>query len=154
MTKTKARFETKDSGKRAEYATGAKRDTNDGKGRYDLLPVIALRRIAQLYQRGAEKYEARNWEKGIPDSRFADSCMRHLCQYIEGDREEDHAAAVVFNALGLIFNDEMVRRGLLPTTLLDLPNYMPKGNVRAQSRTAQRRPVVSVRPVLRRRKRR
>lgn len=33
-----ADFETKDSGKREEFATGSRRDTREGKGRFDLIP--------------------------------------------------------------------------------------------------------------------
>lgn len=118
-------FELKDSGKRQEYETGARRDTTDGKGRYDLLQVLALRRVAVVLQRGAQKYDARNWEKGIPLSRFVDSGLRHLMQYLEGRRDEDHAAQAAWNILGLIHTEEMIERGLLPASLNDLPNYMP-----------------------------
>lgn len=119
-------YVTKDSGKRVNYATGARRDTNEGKGRFDLLPAVALARVAQLYQRGEVKYGPHNWEKGIPSSRFLDSLLRHAFQISEGERTEDHKAAVVFNALGLMFNEEMVKRGRLPAALLDLRDYTPK----------------------------
>jgi hypothetical protein len=122
---TEKTFELKDSGKRQEYETGARRDTTDGKGRYDLLQVLALRRVAVVLQRGATKYSARNWEKGIPLSRFVDSALRHLMQYLEGRRDEDHAAQAAWNILGLIHTEEMIERGLLPASLNDLPNYMP-----------------------------
>jgi len=123
---TEKTFELKDSGKRQEYETGARRDTTDGKGRYDLLQVLALRRVAVVLQRGAQKYDARNWEKGIPLSRFVDSGLRHLMQYLEGRRDEDHAAQAAWNILGLIHTEEMIERGLLPASLNDLPNYMPR----------------------------
>ncbi len=122
---TEKTFELKDSGKRQEYETGARRDTTDGKGRYDLLQVLALRRVAVVLQRGAEKYSPRNWEKGIPLSRFVDSALRHLMQYLEGRRDEDHAAQAAWNILGLIHTEEVIERGLLPASLNDLPNYMP-----------------------------
>lgn len=122
---TEKTFELKDSGKRQEYETGAQRDITDGKGRYDLLQVLALRRVAVVLQRGATKYSARNWEKGIPLSRFVDSALRHLMQYLEGRRDEDHAAQAAWNILGLIHTEEMIERGLLPASLNDLPNYIP-----------------------------
>jgi len=112
-------FVTKDSGQRAKFDTGAQRDTAVGKGRYDLLPVNALRRVAQLYERGAVKYVARNWEKGIPVARMLDSALRHTLQYLGGMRDEDHLAGAVFNLLGVIEYEERVLKGLLPSTLFD-----------------------------------
>jgi hypothetical protein len=98
-------FVTKDSGKRQEFETGARRDIQTGKGRYDLLPKCAIHRYAQLLERGAEKYGDHNWEKGIPSSRYMSSLLRHAFQYANGERDEDHAAAVLFNAGGLIYNE-------------------------------------------------
>jgi hypothetical protein len=113
-------FLTLDSGKREQFDTGAKRDTQEGKGRYDLLPVPAIRRLAQLLERGAVKYGERNWEKGIPVSRCLSYACRHLFQLIEGEPTEDHAAAVLFNVSAVIFTREMISRGLLPAELDDV----------------------------------
>lgn len=98
-------FVTKDSGHRERFPTGAQRDTAAGKGRYDLLYPEAIRREACLYERGAVKYEANNWKKGIPSSRFMQSMLRHAFQYLAGDRSEDHLAAVRFNAAGIMYNE-------------------------------------------------
>lgn len=102
-------FQTKDSGKRSEYASGMVRDTNEGKPRFDLLLPKGvpfhkqmLTRFAGLMSRGAEKYEARNWEKarGTEElERYYDSAFRHLMQWISGETDEDHAAAVMFNIM-------------------------------------------------------
>jgi hypothetical protein len=105
-------YETKDSGNREEFTTGAVRDTRAGKGRFDLLPPSAIKRVAQLYQRGAEKYEARNWEKGMPFSRMVDSLLRHAFAVSAGQMDEDHLAAVVFNALGIMEFQEHGRTDL------------------------------------------
>lgn len=110
-------FVTKDSGKRAEFATGAVRDTNEGKGRFDLVTPIGLKRLAQLYERGAKKYGPRNWEKGIPLWRYLDSAERHLNDFKAGDRAEDHLAAVAWNALCYIHTEELILRGELPQHL-------------------------------------
>ena len=118
-------FVTKDSGKREVAANGFQRDLRTGKGRYDLLPFFALRRDAELYERGAVKYDARNWEKGQPFSRALDSAFRHLAQYMMGDRSEDHLAAARFNVACVMHQEEMIKRGLLPADLNDLPNYAP-----------------------------
>lgn len=102
-------WETKDSGKREEYASGMVRDTQEGKPRFDLLlplgvpyQVQFLTRVAQLLARGAEKYTDRNWEKADGSeelARFKSSALRHLMQWQADERDEDHAAAVVFNLL-------------------------------------------------------
>lgn len=91
---------------------------------FHLLSPIAQRRLAAHSQKGAIKYSERNWEKGIPLSSFFDSACRHLNQYLEGDDSEDHLAAAFWNIQGLIHTEEMIRRGLLPKELDDLPNYM------------------------------
>lgn len=39
-------YETKDSGQREEFATGSRRDTREGKGRFDLIPWEVIRRMA------------------------------------------------------------------------------------------------------------
>jgi hypothetical protein len=67
----------------------------------------------------------RNWEQGIPLSRYLDSAKRHLDQYQEGMLDEDHLAQAAWNLLGLLHTEEMIRRGILPRDLSDLPSYMP-----------------------------
>lgn len=96
----------KDSGNRREFETGAVRDMQEGKGRCDLLPACALLRLAKHYEAGAMKYEARNWEKGIPISVMIDSAMRHLLKYMDGQTDEDHLAAVAWNILGAMWMEE------------------------------------------------
>lgn len=119
-------FTTTDSGKHQNFKTGAKRDISSGKGRFDLLPVLAMFRDAALYERGAIKYASRNWEKGMPFSRVMESLLRHAFQYLMGDRKEDHLSAIRFNAGALVTYEEMIDRGLLPASLNDLPSYIKK----------------------------
>lgn len=98
-------FVTKDSGKRQDYKSGMRRDIQEGKPRYDLVVPLAmedhmLKRWAQLLERGMTKYGYRNWE--LADSveemvRFQSSAFRHFIQWMEGQEDEDHAAAVFFN---------------------------------------------------------
>jgi hypothetical protein len=102
-------YEVKDSGAQAEFAGGGVRDTNEGKPRFDLLrpegvPYMEqfLTRCAIHMAKGADKYEARNWEK-FEDyealDRARESAARHLEQWLAGEVDEDHAAAVFFNLL-------------------------------------------------------
>ena len=116
----------RDSGKRQKISTGALRDSRAGKGRHDLISPIALRRLAQHYENGGLKYADRNWEKGIPLSRYVDSATRHLNNYLEGMRDEDHLSACAWNCFCIIHTEEMIERGLLPKKLNDLPNYTKK----------------------------
>lgn len=113
-------FETKDSGKREDFHTGARRDTREGKGRFDLLMPFAIVRDATLMERGAAKYGDNNWRKGIPFSRCLDSATRHLFQILAGDRTEDHFAAVRFNIGAIMEMEEYIRRGELPRELDDI----------------------------------
>ncbi|HEY6020743.1 MAG TPA: dATP/dGTP diphosphohydrolase domain-containing protein [Candidatus Paceibacterota bacterium] len=98
-------FIVKDSGKREEYPTGMRRDTQDGKPRYDLtipenMQNNMLKRFAIHMAKGAVKYGERNWElASTPEEakRFRASAFRHFMQWFNGDVDEDHAAAIYFN---------------------------------------------------------
>ena len=73
-----------------------------------------MTRVAELLARGAEKYESRNWEQAQGDEeleRFKASAFRHLMQWVAGDEDEDHAAAVVFNLLGYETTKWKMRNG-------------------------------------------
>ena len=95
-----------DSGHRREFDTGAARDMAKGKGRCDLLPACAILRLARHYEAGADKYEARNWEKGLPVSVMIDSAMRHLLKYMDGQTDEDHLVATAWNIMGAMWMEE------------------------------------------------
>lgn len=109
-----------DSGQREEFSTGSRRDTREGKGRFDLISTIALRRLARHYENGATKYGDRNWEKGQPLSRYLDSAMRHLIALLECQHDEDHASAVAWNAFAFIHTAERIEQGALPLELDDI----------------------------------
>lgn len=99
-------YETKDSGERVEYSSGMHRDIQDGKPDFSLLLTDLpykeqlLTRWAELMERGATKYGRRNWQLACTDEeleRFKASAFRHFIQWISGENDEDHAAAVLFN---------------------------------------------------------
>lgn len=56
--------------------SGIKHD--DGKTRYDLLPVDALEEVAVVLMHGANRYGDRNWEKGISYSRIYRALLGHI----------------------------------------------------------------------------
>lgn len=103
-----------------QYASGAQRQPNQGRGRYDLLHAWAMRRIALRCEYGAQLYGDRNWEKGIPQSRMICSALRHLFQYLQGLTDEDHLAAAAWNLLAALDQEERVRAGRLPVEILDI----------------------------------
>ena len=99
-------FQTKDSGARLHYDSGMVRDIDDGKPRYDLIPTMPLRRLAYLYARGAVKYGDNNWQLADSEEemiRFRASAFRHFEQWRDGDTDEDHAIAVVWNIFAYLF---------------------------------------------------
>ena len=97
----------KDSGAREEFPTGSVRDTQEGKGRFDLIDPHAMLRLARHYENGAKKYGDRNWEKGQPSSRYLSSAIRHLFKYLAGMRDEDHLAAAAWNVFAILHNEEV-----------------------------------------------
>lgn len=107
----------KDSGKRQTFESGAVRDIEVGKGRFDLLPPQTLKRLAEHYERGAEKYGDNNYLKGIPISRYIDSLYRHINNYRVGDESEDHLIAAVWNLIGIIETEFLVEKKILPEGL-------------------------------------
>lgn len=105
-------FVTKDSGARQDLAGGMVRDTTTGKSDPTLIrrgPMF--RRWVELLDRGAVKYSPDNWMLAVASRdaaareetrvRFIKSAARHFEQWLRGDRDEDHAAAVFFNINGL-----------------------------------------------------
>lgn len=112
-----------DSGARQEFDTGSVRDTRDGKGRFDLIPVDALTRLAVHFENGAKKYGDRNWEKGQPLSRYLDSAIRHTLKVLDGRVDEDHAAAAIWNMMAFIHTQNEIEAGRLPEELNDLTTH-------------------------------
>ena len=89
----------KDSGARTEFATGARRDIQHGKGRMDLLPWYGIMEVSKHCEEGAEKYGEHNVDKGIPLHSLCDSAARHLAKFIAGETDEDHLRAAAWNLL-------------------------------------------------------
>lgn len=90
---------------RVTSSTGGEKGTK--LARYDLLPPEALKAVAELYGRGAEKYEAHNWRKGYDWSLSFAAMQRHAWQFwngedYDGETGAPHMASVAFHALALI----------------------------------------------------
>jgi hypothetical protein len=84
---------------------GHKDDTD--KLRYDLIPVLPLAEVAQVYTHGASKYTDKNWELGMAWHRCYGALQRHANAFWSGesrDKESNchHLASVIFCALALM----------------------------------------------------
>lgn len=62
--------------------SGVKHD--QGKARWDLLPFEALDQVVLVMTFGAEKYNDRNWEKGMKWGRLIGAAFRHLVAFVRG----------------------------------------------------------------------
>lgn len=97
----KTEFVIKDSGVREQYKSGMVRDTAGDKTFWSLVydgPM--LKRWAVHLTKGAVKYAKRNWMKAAGEEemeRAKDSAARHFAQWMAGETDEDHGAAVYFN---------------------------------------------------------
>jgi Domain of unknown function (DUF5664) len=116
--------EFKDSGTRQKFETGANRDTQEGKGRFDLVPPFSMMFLARIYEDGCKKYGDRNWERGIPIGRYIDSAKRHLEKYQAGLRDEPHLSMAFWNIACALWTAAMVMLNLRPMSLYDLPSHV------------------------------
>jgi len=57
-----------------------------GKLRMDLIPPEVEEALAEVLTHGAEKYDDRNWEKGIKYSRVYAALRRHLLAWMKGEK--------------------------------------------------------------------
>lgn len=105
---------------------GCVRQDSTGRGRPDLISPFAEQRIAALVEWGVKHRGNRNWERGCPYSRCVESMQRHLTAFKAGKPDEEHddnLAAICFWAMAMMHFDEMIKRGILPESLNDLPDY-------------------------------
>ena len=96
------------------FGSGAR--SSEEKPRYDLCPAIAYKRWAQRMGEGARSHGERNYQRGIvTDAEFRRDRINHLVEhavrYAEGDRSEDHLAAVMANASMLMWGEEQQAKG-------------------------------------------
>jgi hypothetical protein len=118
---TEKDYTIKDSGTRKVFGSGAQRDVSSGKGNFALLPPQVIRALAVHFEKGALKYAARNWEKGMPVSRFVDSALRHAFQFLDGCDDENHLISAIWNLCCAYETIMRIQQGRLPSELYDLP---------------------------------
>lgn len=114
----------KDSGQRTSFTTGAVRDAGAGKGAPSLVPSWVIWLISRIYEDGAVKYSARNWEQGMPLSKYLDSCERHIAKLKAGMRDEPHATQAIWNLIGYVFTAALIKMGKRPAELNDMPDQL------------------------------
>lgn len=62
------------------------------------MPPKALLAVGAAMKEGAERYGEQNW-RGFPVEVPINHAMRHLVQYLSGDRSEDHLGHAAANCL-------------------------------------------------------
>ena len=90
--------------------SGMKREDKAGKVLWDLLHPRGIKLedsllygFAKHMTNGAVKHGARNWEKSdINDMQsYRDGIFRHFEQYMNGEVDEEHHNAIMFNLMGM-----------------------------------------------------
>lgn len=66
-------------------------------------PPTMVLEVAVHTAEGCQKYGERNWQKGIPLSRYVDSTLRHYLKWLRGDDDEFHDRAVCWNLISGIW---------------------------------------------------
>ena len=83
---------------------------DNGKLRFSLLPIAALKGMMRAFLYGAKKYGDGNWRNCEDPDRYYDACIRHLMAWKAGeliDEESgnfhlDHAIASLAMLIGLL----------------------------------------------------
>lgn len=89
-----------------------KNDYQDGKLRWDLLPLEEIEDIVKLYTAGSIKYGDNNWQNlDNGYQRYKAAMLRHLLEYEKGNKVDDetkvnHLAAVAWNAIAMLYLDK------------------------------------------------
>lgn len=94
---------TGDNPKIVTFSSGASREK--GKHAYHGIPGFFVRRLADIFTEGIEKYGEDNWTKGMPSTDVYDHLMDHLMLYRDGDRSQDNLAKVAWGVMALMFNE-------------------------------------------------
>jgi hypothetical protein len=91
---------------RYTFSSGAAR--SERKPRYDLIPGVALRRLANRYRLGAKRFGDNNWKKGGADfvEDVPNHVIEHLFLWMSGDRSDDHLAAAAWGCFALMYFEE------------------------------------------------
>lgn len=81
-----------------------------GKNRLDLIPPEWVWGLGKVLTKGAQKYDARNWERGMDWSKCVGCALRHTFKFACGERYDEetgchHLAMAAWNMLALMSYD-------------------------------------------------
>jgi Domain of unknown function (DUF5664) len=97
-----------DTGIRTTYDTGAIREAAPDKPSVEGISPFALFRLGALMTKANIKYgDYRNWEKGMPITRYIGGIIRHTFLYLARDSSEDHLASIMWNAMAIAHHEEV-----------------------------------------------
>jgi dATP/dGTP diphosphohydrolase len=99
-------IEDVEKGNVRHFTSGAQRDADENKPYVHNLQGYTRLRFGYLTRTGAKKYGDGNFLKGFPDDSLIQSMDRHWAQYLDGDRTEDHLAALLFGVNSLMLNEK------------------------------------------------
>ena len=94
---------------------GKGRKDDAGKLRFDLIPPLALFRLAEVFTIGARHYSDRNWERGLRWGKVFGAMMRHAWKWWWGwtrDPEGQHHLASVMWGAAVLMEYEKTHREL------------------------------------------
>lgn len=94
--------------------TGAVRETLEHKStkgfplRFDLVLSndVGFRRLAEAFGEGFLKYGANNWMNGFDESVLLNHTLKHISDYIAGDKSDDQLAHAIWNLYTLMWMQE------------------------------------------------
>ena len=89
----RARGTIKDSGNRTKFATGAVRDIQPGKGRFDLMPLDAVENLLWAYERGTSAAsgmisEVIEYINNFKKNGISGSLLQAVCCYARATRKD------------------------------------------------------------------
>lgn len=90
------------------FASGSRRDSDEGKPPLSKLPWRALEELAFVHKNGDDHYGVGNWRRGQYYHVLIDSALRHLekvilCEDIDPKSKCYHAAHAAWNCLVLLY---------------------------------------------------
>ncbi len=90
-----------------QFSTGAVRSSDKAGVMYHLITPIGMRRIAETYKEGFDKYGAFNWERGMPIGDILNHAIAHIYQFLSGvESGEDDLAHAAWNLLAAMHMQE------------------------------------------------
>jgi hypothetical protein len=114
-----------------------KQKDDNGKLRWDLLPLDVVEKVVEIYEFGANKYEENSWrtiENGYKRCRAA--LFRHLTAYDKGERVDpesgkSHLAHAAWNALSMVYFAER-EQDEIEEWLSAKPSDKPYGHIKIE----------------------